>query len=192
MKIQDIFNLPQNRGGAKLFQRIMNRYGIPKEDSKELKNNVDNSSSGGGGGVLYLKYNGQRHFMDMGRNLGTRVLPIIAGVAIYNDGGSRNSIESYYSNELYGFHTIIDGFGEMAIPKIECRYANKEFGLEYMLNTNSLENIYLSIAKILVDNPEENGGPITFEEAIVKVKEMFKDWEECSEEEFYEIFNQYR
>lgn len=25
----------------------MNRYGIPKEDSKELKNNVDNSSSGG-------------------------------------------------------------------------------------------------------------------------------------------------
>lgn len=50
MKIQDIFNLPKNRGGAKLFNRIMNRYGIPKEDSKELKNNIDNSSSGGGGG----------------------------------------------------------------------------------------------------------------------------------------------
>lgn len=55
MKIQDIFNLPNNRGGAKLFQRIMNRYGIPKEDSKELKNNIDNSSSGGGSsGEYYL------------------------------------------------------------------------------------------------------------------------------------------
>ena len=48
-KLKDIFTLNLNtRGGAKLFQRIMNRYGIPKEDSKELKNNVDNSSSGGG------------------------------------------------------------------------------------------------------------------------------------------------
>lgn len=55
MKIQDIFNLPKNRGGAKLFQKIMNRYGIPKEDSKELKNNIDNSSSGGGSsGEYYL------------------------------------------------------------------------------------------------------------------------------------------
>lgn len=53
MKIQDIFNLPKNRGGAKLFQRIMNRYGIPKEDSKELKNNIDNSSSGGRNDIRY-------------------------------------------------------------------------------------------------------------------------------------------
>ena len=58
MKIQDIFNLPKNRGGAKLFQRIMNRYGIPKEDSKELKNNIDNSSSGGGSKIgVYYKLN---------------------------------------------------------------------------------------------------------------------------------------
>lgn len=56
MKIQDIFNLPKNKGGAKLFQRIMNRYGIPKEDSVELKNNVDNSSSGGGGGEIKYLY----------------------------------------------------------------------------------------------------------------------------------------
>ena len=56
MKIQDIFNLPKNRGGAKLFQRIMNRYGIPKEDSKELKNNIDNSSSGGGENTGQIEY----------------------------------------------------------------------------------------------------------------------------------------
>ena len=48
MKIQDIFNLPKNRGGYKLFNRIMNRYGIPKDYAKELKKNIDNSSSGGG------------------------------------------------------------------------------------------------------------------------------------------------
>ena len=56
MKIQDIFNLPKNRGGAKLFNRIMNRYGIPKEDSKELKNNIDNSSSGGGSNDIEYYY----------------------------------------------------------------------------------------------------------------------------------------
>ena len=33
----------------------MNRYGIPKEDSKELKNNINNSSSrGGSSGEYYL------------------------------------------------------------------------------------------------------------------------------------------
>lgn len=110
-------------------------------------------SSGGGGGILYLKYNGERHFVSVGANPFTRLLPIIAGVAIYNDGGSRNSIESYYSDELYSFHTTID-FGEMAIPKIECNYGNREFGIEYVLNTNSLENICISMAKMLVDNPD--------------------------------------
>lgn len=192
MKIQDIFNLQKNKGGAKLFNRIMNRYGIPKEDSKELKNNIDNSSSSGGGGILYLKYNGERHFMDIRNNPFIDLLPIIAGVAIYNAGGSMNTIRSYYITELYRSDTFIDGFGEMAIPKIECHYGNKEFGLEYMLNTNSLENIYKTIAKVLVDNSELNDVPITFEEAVAQVKEMSKNWEECSEEEFYEIFNRYR
>ena len=38
----------------------MNRYGIPKEDSKELKNNVDNSSSGGGK-LEYYKLNKEKY-----------------------------------------------------------------------------------------------------------------------------------
>lgn len=149
-------------------------------------------SSGGGGGILYLKYNGQRHFMDIGNNPIIGLVPVIAGVAIYNAGGSMNTIRSYYITELYRAETSIDGFGEMAIPKIECHYANNEYGLEYTLNTTSLENIYKTIAKLLVDNPEETGSSITFEEAIAQAKEKLKDWEECSEEEFYEIFNQYR
>lgn len=58
MKIQDIFNLPKNRGGYKLFNKIMNRYGIPKADAKELKKNIDNSSSGGGGNnIEYYTFN---------------------------------------------------------------------------------------------------------------------------------------
>lgn len=191
MKIQDIFNLPKNRGGAKLFQRIMNRYGIPKEDSKELKNNVDNSSSGGGGGILYLKYNGERHFVTVGNNPCASILPVIAGVAIYNSGGSSNTIRSYYYNELYSKSYYINGFGEMAIPKMECILGNDELEKHYILNTTSLENIYQGIAEILVDKSQYDS-PITFEQAILQVKEMLKDWEECSEEEFYEIFNQYR
>lgn len=69
MKIQDIFNLPKNRGGAKLFQRIMNRYGIPKEDSKELKNNIDNSSSGGGSKMEYYKLNKEKYGDEEGSPL---------------------------------------------------------------------------------------------------------------------------
>ena len=59
MKIQDIFNLPKNRGGYKLFNRIMNRYGIPKDDAKEIKKNIDNSSSGGGSSsdIEYYTFN---------------------------------------------------------------------------------------------------------------------------------------
>lgn len=34
----------------------MNRYGIPKQDSVELKDNVNNSSSGGGGSGSDVKY----------------------------------------------------------------------------------------------------------------------------------------
>ena len=101
MKIQDIFNLPKNRGGAKLFNRIMNRYGIPKEDSKELKNNIDNSSSGGGGEILYLKYNGERYYMYVINNPMSKAFPIIAGVAIFNSGGGSNDIRSYTYNDIY-------------------------------------------------------------------------------------------
>lgn len=50
MKIQDIFKLNLNdRGGVKLFNKIMGRYNISKADSKELINEVQNSSSGDGG-----------------------------------------------------------------------------------------------------------------------------------------------
>lgn len=58
MKIQDIFKLPNTKGKDKLLNRIMNRYGISKEDSKELKTNIDNFSSRvEGSNIEYFAYN---------------------------------------------------------------------------------------------------------------------------------------
>lgn len=57
MKIQDIFKLNlANRGGVKLFNRIMGRYNIPKEDNKQLIKEVRNSSEGGGDKEYYYKW----------------------------------------------------------------------------------------------------------------------------------------
>ena len=38
MKLSDIFNLPKNAQGNKLFKKITNKYGLSKEDYKALKN----------------------------------------------------------------------------------------------------------------------------------------------------------
>lgn len=38
MKLSDIFNLPKNAQGNKLFKKIINKYGLSKEDYKALKN----------------------------------------------------------------------------------------------------------------------------------------------------------
>ena len=81
MKIQDIFNLPKNRGGYKLFNRIMNRYGIPKDDAKELKKNIDNSSSGGGSSsnIEYYTFN----VNNMPESWGDKLLHILELIPLY-------------------------------------------------------------------------------------------------------------
>lgn len=57
MKIQDIFKLNTNtRGGVKLFNRIMGRYNIPKQDSKQLIKEIRNSSNGDSGGIKEYYY----------------------------------------------------------------------------------------------------------------------------------------
>ena len=64
----------------------MNRYGIPKEDSKELKNNIDNSSSGGGK-MEYYKTNKEKYEFEEGSPLLTLYHTILHYPSIirYND-----------------------------------------------------------------------------------------------------------
>ena len=46
MKLNDVFKLNlQSKGGAKLFDRIMNRYGIPKDEGDVFKESVEVVSS---------------------------------------------------------------------------------------------------------------------------------------------------
>lgn len=45
MKLSDIFNLPKNAQGNKLFKKITNKYGLSKEEYEALKNvKVDNNN----------------------------------------------------------------------------------------------------------------------------------------------------
>lgn len=48
MKLNDIFKLDmKSKGGNKLFDRIMNRYGIPKSEYTKIKESLNNQSGGG-------------------------------------------------------------------------------------------------------------------------------------------------
>lgn len=48
MKLKDIFNIDlSTRGGVKLYRKIMGKYNIPKQDSKQLVKEIRNSSEGG-------------------------------------------------------------------------------------------------------------------------------------------------
>lgn len=58
MKLKDIFNIDlSTRGGVKLYRKIMGKYNIPKQDSKQLVKEIRNSSEGGGVKEYYYKYN---------------------------------------------------------------------------------------------------------------------------------------
>ena len=57
MKLKDIFSLNHNsKGGAKLYRKIMGKYNIPKQDSKQLVKEIRNSSEGGGVKEYYYKW----------------------------------------------------------------------------------------------------------------------------------------
>lgn len=57
MKLKDIFNIDlSTRGGVKLYRKIMGKYNIPKQDSKQLVKEIRNSSEGGGAKEYYYKW----------------------------------------------------------------------------------------------------------------------------------------
>ena len=56
MKLKDIFDIDlSTRGGIKLYRKIMGKYNIPKQDSKQLVKEIRNSSEGGGVKEYYYK-----------------------------------------------------------------------------------------------------------------------------------------
>ena len=56
MKLKDIFNIDlSTRGGAKLYRKIMGKYNIPKQDSKQLVKEIRNSSNGDNAKYGYYK-----------------------------------------------------------------------------------------------------------------------------------------
>lgn len=57
MKLSDIFSLNLNsKGGVKLYRKIMGKYNIPKQDSKQLVKEIRNSSEGvGNSKIKYYK-----------------------------------------------------------------------------------------------------------------------------------------
>ena len=89
MKLKDIFNIDlSTRGGVKLYRKIMGKYNIPKQNSKQLVKEIRNSSEGGGDTLYYYKWkDGASKFselFDLIGNIG-RVKNIINnGRLLYN------------------------------------------------------------------------------------------------------------
>lgn len=67
MKLSDIFSLNLNsKGGAKLYRKIMGKYNIPKQDSKQLVKEIRNSSEGEGVKEWYYTINVQGIYDSVG------------------------------------------------------------------------------------------------------------------------------
>lgn len=166
MKIQDIFNLQKNRGGAKLFDRIMNRYGIPKEDSKELKNNIDNSSSGGGENTgkieyLYIKLNS----IGSGTNLSNNVLPV--GYKIVQVIGSYSTFSPVVGSTI----TVASKYNT--------------FGLMLITKLYSLSFLAIKLLKINEDDCDAT--------SLAAIVEKYPNWSICEEitkEEYESLITQ--
>lgn len=61
MKLKDIFNIDlSTRGGVKLYRKIMGKYNIPKQDSKQLVKEIRNSSEGGGVKEYYYLFDADK------------------------------------------------------------------------------------------------------------------------------------
>ena len=112
MKIQDIFKLNlKTRGGVKLFHRIMNRYGIPKEDNVKLKQNVEIASSCGGSStnfpyrITYFKVN-NTNWASLADFISI-YYPIIATVNLDNGKGEKHLVDRSILNDVRIF-TVID------------------------------------------------------------------------------------
>lgn len=140
----------------------MNRYGIPKEDSKELKNNVDNSSSGGGSGrVEYYKF-----YVDT---------PIEEEVEVYISTVVTIKVSDKYSNKIsiIPMRSLLENGYD--------RY--KLIGLAFMPigMKESMINSYYDYISLIFKQPALNK---TDEE----IKELFDSlFIRITEEEFYNL-----
>lgn len=132
MKLKDIFNIDlSTRGGAKLYRKIMGKYNIPKQDSKQLVKEIRNSSEGGGDTLYYYKWkDGADKFNELLVAIGN----ILIIKNIINVGCLLYKMIGYYTGEelsnmelirdsdafcIFGEETTIFGFGNnpVTIPK---------------------------------------------------------------------------
>lgn len=116
MKLKDIFSLNLNsKGGAKLYRKIMGKYNIPKQDSKQLVKEIRNSSEGGGVKEYYYKWkDGADKLNELFELIGIvgRVKNIIViGRLTYNMVGAYNG-DDFDNKELMRNSDAFCIFGE--------------------------------------------------------------------------------
>ena len=140
----------------------MNRYGIPKEDSKELKNNIDNSSSGGGSS------SGEYYLVD--EDLINTYLPEIGN----------NYIVIYILCATVKTIIKVEGEGENRF------IGSSGMVVNYSTITNNINTVALKF-----DKTYDNGFVNTLKESLERmganVTNFDKAFPRITEEEFYDL-----
>lgn len=113
MKLKDIFNIDlSTRGGAKLYRKIMGKYNIPKQDSKQLVKEIRNSSEGGGSSKV--KY--YNCIDETARGVAASLIEqgFLAYINCYTYDSNNNPIDTYICNN----NILKDITGKFAIKHI--------------------------------------------------------------------------
>lgn len=135
----------------------MNRYGIPKDDAKELKKNIDNSSSGGGSSsdVEYYTFN-----INNSSESWADVIPIIMQTfSLYKY--TYKPINEPIENYITGSANFMDHFNDKGTTHIIAI----AFMPIYSINiyTNTLKDLFIEIG-LDITNFDKVFTPITKEE----------------------------
>lgn len=105
MKLSDIFNIDlSTRGGVKLYRKIMGKYNIPKQDSKQLVKKIRNSSEGGGVKEYYYKVLDLDTYTSSALASYLHLTCSLSGVIIQGD----NEYPSYQITRNIGYYGSLD------------------------------------------------------------------------------------
>lgn len=168
MKLSDIFNLPKNAQGNKLFKRITNKYGLSKEDYKALKNiKVGEDTSN----ARIIK---EYYYLDCSKMMSSGDETVNEFVNFINNYFNIDESYSIYTKIIYKLY-------------IDDKYTYLDTMPSYM--SGFLDNVKIAIGKY--EPLKNHGSGAEIGDVYIDIKKIYADIFDISNESIDEIFNEY-
>lgn len=185
MKLKDIFNIDlSTRGGVKLYRKIMGKYNIPKQDSKQLVKEIRNSSEGGGVKEYYYKVLDLSIYNNSSINSYLKLTCSLSGAIIQGDN-EYPSIQITRDMDFYGvIYDLWNALGEGGMPIIGFRfYDDVAFIPDYNISSpgavkiekGNLEERLIDIIRKSSSYEEEGREEWLQDELIPALRQSFKE-----------------